>query len=109
MATRMGTEPVEVLQMIASMYGALATVHALVASYGGGSTTSGGSGGSGYTSGGSSGGYGTSYGPVFWISAVVIALVVIGAAVFLWRRFRSSRSTPAVSDSSSPSYRDRAA
>jgi hypothetical protein len=88
--------------MFATVYGRLATAYSLVASYGGGSTTSGGSGSSGYTSGGSGyttgGGYGSSYGPVFWISAVVIALVVIGVALYLWRRYRSRRTTTGASE-----------
>ena len=102
-----GRHEVEVLQMLASIDGTLAAAYSFVASYGGGSTTSGGSGGSGYTTGGS--GYGSSYGPVFWISAVVIALVVIGVALFLWRRHRSRGSTTAAPESRSTSYRDRAA
>jgi hypothetical protein len=101
-----GRHEVEVLQMLATVYGTLAAAYSFVASYGGGSTTSGGSGGSGYTTGG---GYGSSYRPVFWISAVVIALVVIGVVLFLWRRHRSNRSTTAAPESRSTSYRDRAA
>jgi hypothetical protein len=52
-----------------------------------------------YGGGGGSGG-GISYGPVFWIVAAIVVLVVIGLGVWLVRRSRARR-TPNPAGSSS--------
>jgi hypothetical protein len=73
----------------------LASLWTLLGQYGGDGGTSGGGGG---------GGYGVGY----WIIVAVVALAVIGLAVWAFRRFRSRRPSgqPAHSDVNRP---DRAA
>jgi len=85
-----------VRKLLFSGFAVLCAVSAGVAGYGGGS-----SGGSG-----SSGG-GVSYGPGFWAIASVVVLAIVILAVWLVRRYRGRRSTPAVAPASE--RHDRAA